>query len=181
MDSERQINRRSFFKIGAALSGVITAGIIGGYNDNELKRGETKLKDEIKSSLNLSDISSEQVFKDYFKLSPIEVIDLVSEDIKIIENTLINGVSNINVRNCFESVNNIGRTHYQNLRNFLEGKVNSELAYVIKCAVATENLHNSSSSELLKANSGIILEALALGGTMAAVIIPLEIVNHKFP
>jgi len=181
MNTDSQINRRCFFKIGAALSGAITAGVIGEYNDNELGRGESKLKDNIRNSLNLSDISSEQAIKDYFRISTTELVDIVRKDIDISENTLRNGVRKTKVKNSFKNVIEIGKTHYNNLRHHLEGKVNPELAYIVKCGIATENLHNASSSQSLRANTNVLLETLALGGTMAAVIVPLEIVNHKLP
>ena len=87
MNTEKQISRRSFFKIGAALAGACVAWKVGKYNDEKLEKGESVLKKEVEVAMSLGDCPSENSFQSYFGISYTGLMRKVNENARVSVNT----------------------------------------------------------------------------------------------
>ena len=54
-----------------------------------------------------------------------------------------------------------------------------DLGFIASCGNVTKKLNEISTGQRIHASSGILLEGLAVGGTMAAILIPAEIISSR--
>ncbi len=179
--SDKQTRRRSFLKIGAALAGACVAGKLGKYNDEKLKQGKSDLEKEIDDATVLTDVSPGEAFRGHFGDSYQLLIRRVEEEIGVARKTLREGVRNKKVNQAFRQVVSSGTQYVQNLREMFKKGVPEELSFIAQCASVTSKLNSASTKQVTYANLGILGEGLAVGGTMAAILVSSEILNHKFP
>lgn len=180
MNSDKQITRRSFFKVGAALAGACAAWKVGKYNENKLERGKLKLEKEINEAWDLGDSSAESSFKNYFQIGYKDLINQVIDNAAVSKNTLAEDIREERVRDSFQNVAEQAEHYVSKLEEFFSDGVPSDLGFIARCGSITKKLAQISSDEKIYASSGILLEGLAVGGIMAAVLLPAEIINNYF-
>lgn len=180
MNSDKQITRRSFFKVGAALAGACAAWKVGKYNENKLERGKLKLEKEINEAWDLGDSSAESSFKNYFQIGYKDLINQVRDNAAVSKNTLAENIREERVRDSFQNVAEQAEHYVSKLEEFFSDGVPSDLGFIARCGSITKKLAQISSDEKIYASSGILLEGLAVGGIMAAVLLPAEIINNYF-
>lgn len=180
--TKKQENRRSFFKVGAALAGAFVAGYINRGIDENIKSGREKLEDSLAKAKNNAKKNGETAINSYFNNSLDGIINSTDSQLLVVEDTLKKRINENNVRNAFSRVLACGRELNKSIRALKENRASMDnLQNVSKAAEITQNLEKASSLEERKASLGIILEGLGVAGVMAAILIPAEIYNRKNP
>jgi len=180
MNTDKQISRRSFFKVGAAIAGVGVAYKVGKNNQEKLGQGREKLENEIEKSNSFGDVNPDTAFQSYFMATPNSLINKAENCVNTLKSTLLSRVKNKRVRGAFEGVVRQGEQYAQSLRQYFADGVPFELGFISKCAKTTNAIEDISSEQRTGAGCGILLEGLAAGGVMAAILVPAEIINNKF-
>jgi len=179
VNSPKQIRRRSFIKIGAALLGAGVAKKIGDYNGRKLREGEVALAGELDSAKTRLEESAEDSFKRYFEVGSGDLVGRVSESVQLARTTLEGGVEDEGVRAALQDVVKTGEVYAGGLRQYFDDGVPADLGRVSNYADITSTVTEASRVQAENAGSGAILEGLGVAGTMAALIIPAEIINSK--
>ncbi|MBS3085095.1 hypothetical protein J4225_00205 [Candidatus Pacearchaeota archaeon] len=182
MNTADQINRRNFFKIFAAFTAAGVAEKIRGYNAKRLEEGKSKLETTLeneKAIVARNKTHKDKYFQRYFQTNPKELIKNVNEEVFVAKEALEKGVKDVNVRNSFQSFVTKAEDYAKNLEEFFSNGVPQELELISECEHITRTLNKVTSQQKNYATTSVLLESLAVGGTLAAVLIPAEIINSK--
>jgi len=163
-DSERQTSRRSLFKMAASGLGALVAYTLRDNEDESRLQKENKLA-EMRTIQVLND---ETVFERYFDIPIEHLSDAVTANIDNLRRTFDN-VRNSRVKAAYQKVTEAG----SNFVKELDKGVSEELGIATRCGLLTDKIDNENN------DLSPLLETLAVGGIMAAVIIPVEIINQR--
>jgi hypothetical protein len=178
-NTPQQITRRSFFKVGASLLGAYVANLVEDENKRENKEGKKTLESRITQLQSEIDVSPKQAFERYFETNPDNVINHVDSYIRNSRDVLSHNINYERIRTAFMNVTKTGEVYHEALTELFNNGVPQELATATTQRYITEQLEDLASQKKNVAISGIFLEGLAIAGTMAAILVPAEIINKK--
>src|SRR3989344_1637920 len=177
-NTSSQINRRCFFKIGAALAGAYTAHKISLRNQRKSEEGKGKLENELDNIVSKADMSPENSFLRYFGIRPSQLINQAQSYVTASTRALENRIREKRVARAFEEVVNQGRKYIAYLKDVI-ANVPEDLSAMTTYGYITKEIKKLSEQQSTRANLGILVEGLVLGGVMAAILIPAEYINKK--
>jgi len=163
-DSKEQISRRAFFKCAASLTGAATAYALRPSKEESRSQKEGELA-QLKEIGNLGDDDS---FTKYFGVSIGKLWGNIIDNANTLQ-TFHPKVEQTAVKRAYEEVLEKGSV----FADLLERGVPEELTVATRCGLMTKAI------DRVNKDSSPWLEALAVGGVMAAVLIPSEIINQK--
>ena len=179
--TEQQIGRRSLFKIAAALGGAFVAYQIGKGRGDQTKESGDRLETILDDAEQHTTRTPETSFERYFQVTPQQLISTVQSNVALANKTLQSGVDDKKVRASLQALAHNGNSYVAELqRTFSEG-VPAELGKVAEGGALLNALTQTNSQNRSQATTSTLLEALAVGGTMAAILVPAELVNKKLP
>jgi hypothetical protein len=184
MNTQKQINRRSWLKVGAALLGAGAAFKFSEDREERAMKGRDELEGVITDTCTIGDgalSESGEIFRTYFGISHTNLVDHARDVVETSERTLGGGVKSKKVRSAFERVTEEGKIYLSNLEKTFEKGVSKELAHVSKCGIATKAIAEENDSQESNATASIFIEGGIVGGIMAATIVGGEIFNEKYP
>ncbi len=179
-DTQPQITRRSFFKIGAAIAGAGISLPITEKNNGRSLEGKVLLENEIAEMETLARASPGVAFAKYFGTTPNAIIDSYNIQIASAEQTLRTGVENKPVRTAFEEFVRSGRKLTTHLEEVFGQGVPEEIGNLAKSTYIARRLKDKSVSEHRAVYTRLGLTGLAVASAMAATLIPLELLNEYF-
>ncbi len=177
-DTQPQITRRSFFKVGAALAGALVASPIVYDNREKRKEGEVKLKKEVDRMKELREISGTEAFSKYFGTTPTQLIDQYKSQITLAQQTLQTGIGNEGVRAAFSDFIETGNQSVNSLESLFGNGVPVDVSDAIKSTLIARNLRDKSVAEHRAVYTGLAFTGLAVAGTIVATLAPLEFANE---
>ena len=181
INTESQIRRRSFFKVSAALAGAGAAYALSQHNQRKAIEGKNELEAEIKTLLGQVNVSNSESFRRYFHTTPEKLITNTTNYANKSKEIIGNNIASSKVTAAFHNVVSAGEKYFKELERFFKTGVPNELATLTTYGHITRKLDGSSSQNKLNTSLGLVLEGLAVGGTMAAILIPAEYINSKKP
>ncbi len=181
MNTGAQINRRSWFKLGAAAAGLLVADHIYGNTMEKSEQGKSDLEKEIQKMAEINGVSPEKAFALYFGQTPKEMISTVEDYKRTSQAALATVISDSGVKSAFESTARASDLYSRYLQRLFGKGVPQDLVTAAKCGYVTRQLQNLSYKQKTNTWKGLIIEGLAVAGTMAAIIVPAELINQKFP
>jgi len=177
-DTQPQITRRSFFKVGAALAGAFVASPIVLHNREQREEGRNKLNAEIERMRKFGEISEPEAFSQYFEVTPSQLVGQYRNQIRLSSDTIQGEIQDERVKTSFLNFIKTGREDVNSLDNLIGKEVPREIGNLIKSTLIARNLSDKSSSEHRAVYTGLGLTGLAVAGAIAATLIPLELGNE---
>ncbi|MBU2562224.1 MAG: hypothetical protein KKF68_01015 [Nanoarchaeota archaeon] len=174
-----QINRRSFFKVAAALSGATVAHQIGSHHQRKSVEGRKKLEEQVKRIVIKADTPPQRSFLQYFGITPSQLIGQIKSYVDVSTSTLRKGVKEEKVARAFENVRDKCENYETYLKKSIGKEVPENLGDMTNYAYITQELQKLSGQQKSHANLGVLIEGLVVGGVMAAILIPAEYLNKK--
>lgn len=172
-------NRRSMFKVLAALGGVATAAVVAERIDDRLDLGTANISTQIKESRPFQSIAPDAAYRGYFGSDPSAISQAVALQRERMQQALNTGVENTGVRESMKvAIEHAGYFIEAHQRFFREG-IPEALGKRCASAVITEKISSARGQEHMLSESGILLEGLGVGMTMLAVLVPLEALNER--
>lgn len=179
-DTQPQITRRSFFKVGAALAGATASLPIVLRNQQRIEKGKTRLEGEIQKMRDLRNVPENQIFSQYFGIGNAQLIGGYREQLEISEQTLRANVEDAGVRSAFNEFIEGGNRAVGSVDFLIGAKVPEEIGDLIKSTLIARSLRDKSLSEHRAVYTSLGLTGLAVGGAIAATLAPLEVANEYF-
>ena len=177
-DTKIQITRRSFFKVGAALAGAFISSPIVYKNRKKREEGKSKLEKEIARMQDLREINEDEAFSQYFGIGPDKIIEQYKNHLGLSEQALQSGVEDNKVRTAFSEFVQASKETVDSLESLISDGVPKEISDLTKSALIAQNLRDKSISEHQAVYTGLGLTGLAVAGTIAFTLIPLEIISE---
>lgn len=180
MNTPAQISRRSVFKIGAAMAGATAAYLTGKYNTRKTEEGKEQLEKQIAGIAREAKIAPEDAFSRYFEIpskTAIQNVQIITAESEAALNT---GIEKKIVAQAFEQVKRTGQTYLEYLNKTIGQEIPESLHTALRYGHVTKELQKSANSQAEIADLGILLEGAIVGGTMAAILVPFEIINGAY-
>ena len=166
--------------MGAALAGMLVASPIVYNNSQKRQEGKLRLEEEIERMKVLGEISGKEAFSKYFGISHHELIEKYKSQLKSSQKTLQTDIRNEGVKNAFSEFIKVGDKLVDSLENIFGNGVPKDIGEAIKSNMIAENLKDKSVSEHRAVYTGLGITGLAVAGTIAGTLVPLEIANEYF-
>ncbi len=180
-NTTEQIKRRNFIKICGATAGTLTAlHLKNKYTiktDNQVGELRENIQDAKQIVINTP---ANEAYKLYFGNTPTGLIKEVGGILQEVDSSLKSGVENEQVKASLGEFYENGVTYLTDLEGFFKDGIPEDFGQIVKLGHATKTLEKISKEQRKGSTTDFVLESLIVGGAMASIIVPGEIVNKKY-
>lgn len=180
IESKEQL-RRGFLKYGAVGAGIAAAFLVAGKINDRLHKGKERLNEAVSKANDQTEIQDESAFLGHFEATPEGLISGIASQRQQIEGSLKLGVSNGRVRAAMNDFALVAAQSEEALKLFFGDGVPPSVADRCRSVILTETINQARSGESALGETAVLIEGLAMGAAMTAVVVSLEAVSRRLP